>query len=150
MSTRLLSSAISGLLLLFCIVNPSSATEASRLVLVTGSDATAITQFTPAQLRKLFLGLTNGHKDGSIRPLRNMSDERLYNVFLQKVVFMSARNYERHLLSRVISMGGQRPPSYASQTELIQKLRSNPHSLSYMWEKTARNTPGIKILQKLW
>ncbi len=150
MIVRLLTAAVCSLLL-FTSVNPSSAAETSRLVLVTSSEIATLQQFTPAQLRKLFLGLTvNDHEGDAIHPLRNMSDERLYSVFLQKVVFMSARNYERHLLSRVISMGGRRPPSYTSQTDLIQALHSTPHSVSYMWENRARNTPGIETLQKLW
>jgi len=149
MNRRPLSFVLYTLLLVFTIAKPGTAAETSQLVLVSSENSTVL-PFTPAQLRKLFLGLTNEHEGAAIRPLRNMNDERLYNVFLQKVVFMSARNYERHLLSRVINMGGHRPPSYPSQAELAQKLRADHHSVSYMWASTARNTSGVKVLQKLW
>ncbi len=149
MKNYLLTLAACIALLTFAMTQAHAVVEASQLVLVVGEEATT-QPFTPAQLRKLFLGLAKKHEGNAIHPLRNMSDEKLYNVFLQKVVFMSARNYERHLLSRVINMGGQRPFSYMSQTELLRSLRSDPYSVSYMWENTVRETPGVKILQKLW
>jgi len=149
MNTRPLIFVFCTLLLVFAVIKAGAAAEKPQLVLVTSKEST-VQSFTPAQLRKLFLGLSNRHNAGDILPLRNMSDERLYNVFLQKVVFMSARNYERHLLARVINMGGRRPPSYTSHTDLVRQINADPNSVSYMWKITARSTPGIKVLQKLW
>jgi len=148
MKTRPLLFLFCTLLMVFAIIKPAIA-EQSQLVLVASVESTA-QLFTPAQLRKLFLGLSSGDRDSGIHPLRNLSDERLYHVFLQKVVFMSARNYERHLLVRVINMGGKRPPSYTSHANLVRQLNADPSSVSYMWAKTANSTQGIKVLQKLW
>jgi hypothetical protein len=149
MTMRSAALFICALVVAFAGTSTGVAGEPSRLALVASTES-ATQKFTPAQLRKVFLGLEDKHAGNSVRPLRNMSDRRLYDVFLQKVVFMSARNYERLLLSRVINMGGRRPPIYSSQKNLVQALRADPFAVSYMWETTAKNTPGIKILQPLW
>ncbi|MCL5669464.1 MAG: hypothetical protein M1392_05745 [Gammaproteobacteria bacterium] len=54
-------------------------------------------------------GIVEYEEDGvQLVPLLNTGDPMLYEVFLQKVIFLSARNYERQVLSRVFRMGGRR------------------------------------------
>ena len=119
------------------------------LVLVRSEQATA-TALTEQEVRKLFLGEALVKQGQLMEPLRNRTDPLLYEVFLQKIVFMSARNYERQLLSRVFRLGGQRPPAYEDLDELIAALKSNPAAVTFMWEDEARTIPGIKVSTQLW
>ena len=123
---------------------------AERSLVVVRSDQTAGPALTEQEVRKLFLGEAL-IKDGQrVEPLRNGANLLLYEVFLQKIIFMSARNYERQLLSRVFRLGGQRPPLYNDLNELIAMLKTNPATVTFMWEDEARAIPGIKVSTLLW
>ena len=120
-----------------------------RLVLVSGGNSD-IPPLAPTQVRKLYLGAPLIVHGKRIEPLRNTSDLLLYEVFLQKIVFMSARNYERQLLSQVFREGGGQPKVFEDTDELTDILRKNPHTVSYMWSDTATGRPGLKVVQELW
>jgi hypothetical protein len=134
--------------LLAVVAHGALAAERS-LVLVRSEQAT-VPPLTEQEVRKLFLGealIKNGQR---VQALRNGTSPFLYEVFLQKIVFMSARNYERQLLSRVFRLGGQRPPAYEDLNELIAALMNNPAAVTFMWEDEARTIPGIKVSTQLW
>jgi len=69
---------------------------------------------------------------------------------LQKVAYMSANAYERHLLSKVFRMGGSRPPVFMNNTSLVSALISHQGTITYMWEDTALKMPGVTIIGELW
>lgn len=123
--------------------------RAERLVLVS-STATPVTLLTPAEARKVFLGRPLVKDGVRLEALRNTSDALLQEVFLQKVVFMSERAYERQLLSTVFREGGERPVDYANPQQLLTALQNRSGALTYMWEPEARTTSGIKIVGELW
>lgn len=130
---------------------PSSAHEHAgrRLVLAAGAGA-AVPRLTLGELRQAYLGVPV-EKDGiRIVPLRNLSDPLLYEIFLQKVLFMSARSYERRLLSRTLQSGMQRPPEYTDLSRLRVALFTTPGAVTYMWAETVRATPGLREVQTLW
>ena len=123
---------------------------AERSLVLVRSEQAAVPVLTEQEVRKLFLGEAL-IKDGQrVEGLRNSADSFLYEVFLQKIIFMSARNYERQLLSRVFRLGGQRPPLYDDRNELIAMLKSNPAAVTFMWEDEAKLIPGIKVSTLLW
>lgn len=119
------------------------------LVLVRSEQATA-PALTEQEVRKLFLGEALTKNGQRVQALRNHTDALLYEVFLQKIVFMSGRNYERQLLSRVFRLGGQRPPIYEDLGALIAALKANPAAVTFMWEDEAGTIPGIKVGMQLW
>ncbi len=119
------------------------------LVLVRSEQATA-PPLTGQEVRKLFLGEALTKNGQRVQALRNLTDPFLYEVFLQKIVFMSAHNYERQLLSRVFRLGGQRPPVHEDLNQLIAALKSNPAAVTFMWEDEAKAIPGIKVTTQLW
>lgn len=90
------------------------------------------------------------HKGQLLKPLRNATDKLMTEVFLQKIIFMSERSYERELLSRVYRLGGERPEIYSENTELIKELRDRPGALTYMWSNDVIDNPGIKSLGVIW
>ena len=142
-----------GALLLFWLSTGAShdvlAAQERRLVLVTGS-TTKIAPLPPADVRKLFLGLPVSQNSLRLEALRNDSDPLLNEVFLQKIMFMSAQSYERQLVSQVFRFGGHRPVSYSDVGMLAAALRDQPGTMSYMWLPSAQQIPGIQVVQELW
>jgi hypothetical protein len=141
-----------GMLLLLLLNTGAShglAAEERRLVLVTASTS-KITPLSSAEVRKLFLGLAVTQNSLRLEPVRNASDSLLNEVFLQKIIFMSAQNYERQLMSQVFRLGGHRPIHYIDAEKLVTFLHDTPGALSYMWLSSAQQIPGIKVVQELW
>lgn len=140
------------LALLMVTTEPGAVLSAERtlvMVTVTGAQSKAAS-LTQQEMRRLFLGDTL-IKDGErLAPLLNTSDPLLYEVFLQKVIHLSARHYERQVLARVFRMGGQRPAAYDDTAKLLAALRSEPGRVSYMWEDMAKSSPGVKTIGTLW
>ena len=137
------------LLLLNTGASHGLAAEERRLVLVTAS-ISKITPLSPTEVRKLFLGLAVTQNSLRLEPLHNASDSLLNEVFLQKIIFMSAQNYERQLMSQVFRLGGHRPIRYTDAGKLVTVLQGTPGALSYMWLSSAQQIPGIKVVQELW
>ncbi len=136
-------------LLLLGSAGDAVAAEERRLVLVVVADST-ITPLDHTEIRKAFIGITVVKGKQRIEPLINVSDALLYQVFLQKNIFMSARHYERLLLARVFRSGGRHPARYSDHGSLVGALKARPGAITYMWATTAEATPGIKELQELW
>ena len=126
-----------------------AASEARALVLVAGK-ASHLTPLDPNELRRLYLGRSVGQDGIRLVPLHNVTDPLLYESFLQKVVFMSAQSYERHLLTRVYQTGGKRPREYDRLPELEQALQRDPGRVTFMWRADAQAMPDVTIIQELW
>ncbi len=120
-----------------------------QAVLVTSSTS-PIQDIDSLELRKLFLGF-NVTRDGKfVKGLRNTEDDNLNNIFLQSVVAMSEKSYERRHLSLTLRKGIPRPLEYDKSEDLLKALSKNPYSVSYMWKESAERNPDLKILRVLW
>jgi len=119
------------------------------LVLVTASDS-LVKKLRPGLFRKLFLAVPVASNNQALTPLINISDDLLYEVFLQKVVYMSKRHYERMLVSKTFRTGRPRPARFSDNIELVKALNSISGSVSVMWQKDAENEKFIRIVQTLW
>ena len=120
-----------------------------HLVLVTDTNS-GISSLTPNEIHRLFLGfpvIKNGY---SLEAAINRSDPFVYQVFLQKVVYMSSSVYERHLLTNVIQLGGQRPQTYTDTRSLISAIKESPGTVTLLWESDARATSNLVILGEIW
>ncbi len=143
-----LASLVFSLLLLCNIVSTGAAAE-KKMVLVMSAD-TGVLSLNQSEVRQLFFGGTI-IKDGvRLEAIINDSDPLLYEVFLQKIVFMSARAYERKLISRVFRKGGRRVVLASSLASLANDLVANRRRISFMWEEDARALPGIAVIGELW
>ncbi|HEC13306.1 MAG TPA: hypothetical protein ENI80_08695 [Acidiferrobacteraceae bacterium] len=105
---------------------------------------------TQAEIRKAYLGVAIRKGGYDIIPVRNVTDPLLYEVFLQKIIFMSARKYEHQLTNRVLKWGGRRPARYSSLLLLAKDLKQHPGTITYMWARTLEAVPGTKVVQELW
>ncbi|VAW60680.1 hypothetical protein MNBD_GAMMA09-1403 [hydrothermal vent metagenome] len=119
------------------------------LVLVTAG-AQPVKRLSPTQFRKLFLNLPVVSGKQQLVPLIYTSDRFLYEIFLQKVIYMSERNYERMLVSKTFRTGRPRPGKFSSREKLVKALLSTPGSISFMWRDTAEKEKQLRIIQTLW
>lgn len=120
-----------------------------RLVLVAGPESRPL-ELSMAEVRQLFLGYAVSRDDHEITAAINKSDELLYEVFLQKIVFMSSQTYERQLVSKVFRHGGQLPPTFGRSEELAEQLARRRGLVTFMWEDAARQLPNVTVVTELW
>lgn len=123
--------------------------EISHAVLVSAAGS-PISQFTSKQLRLLYLGYVVTKNDQKVEPLINNSDNVTYSGFLQKIIFMSENNYDRKLLMRIYRHGGERPRKFNKQNDLIEYLKMNPNTVTFVMTDVAKKLKGIQIVQRLW
>lgn len=116
-----------------------------RLVLVTNAQS-PISQLTPDEARKLYLGMPIVVDGKVMHPLRNNTDATVQEMFMQKVMFMSTPAYERQILARVFRTGGTRPPVFTEMRDLLKALESDRNAVTYMPRDAATATSGVKIV----
>lgn len=128
-------------------VQTSSANEA--MVLVADKDS-PIENISMLEIRKAYLAISVTIVGHAIRPLRRRDDERLNQVFLQSIMAMSQRSYERRLLSLTLKFGVPRPMEVDDLEELFILLAKNPYTIAYMWRVDADANPNVKTIKVLW
>ena len=126
-----------------------AASAAGREMVLVASGGVDLDPLSRTELRRLFLGVPVEQGSRPLVAVTNRSDELLYEVFLQKVVFMSARTYERQLVSRVLHQGGRRLAEIDSSEEVGRTLRERPGAVTYMWKTDAEADPQVQIIQTL-
>jgi len=102
------------------------------------------------EIRKIFLGYPIKRENTQLIAIRNTSDETSYQIFLQKVIHLSARNYERRLMSKTFRTGTPTVLEISSLTKLKDKLHSNEFNISVMWLEEALLDSKLKVIQILW
>ena len=133
---------------MICVISTAQTTQRSLLLVC--SDNGKLESLSHADVRKLFLGVRIFNDQVRLKPMLNSTDSLIMEVFLQQVVFMSKRQYERQALSRVFRLGDQRPPVYDNIDVLVEDLLNTPGSVSYMWSEQFENQTGLKSLGVLW
>jgi hypothetical protein len=119
-----------------------------RLVMVASAQS-QVSGLSPASVRRLYLGVPLVQDGHEIVPLRNSADPIGGEVFLQRVLFMSAQAYERQISGRVFRSGGQRLAEHPNLARLVDELLNNPWSVTYMSPETAASLPGLRLIGEL-
>jgi hypothetical protein len=101
-------------------------------------------------IKRLFLGIPVERGEITLHALRNDSDERLKQVFLQYVVSMSETAYQRRLLMLALEQGRSMPPAYTDGARLLAVVAADSGAVSYAWESVALRNPRVRILRELW
>jgi hypothetical protein len=138
-----------GLAVLALIFASPLAAADRAVVLVVNADG-PVGQLDPIEIRKVFLGLPVVRGTRALHPIRNVSDEVLVQVFLQDIVAMSQTAYDRRILALVLQQGRPRPLEIKSREQVIAALTSDRYAVSFMWQRDAVGTPGVRILRVLW
>ena len=138
-------------LALFVLLLAASAGRAAdrQVVLVVSADS-SLQQLEPLEVQKLFLGLPVVRDNHALRPVRNLSDDQLSDVFLQYVVAMSQPAYDRRILTQVLQQGRPRPAELRSTSQVIQALVADRYAVSYMWLRDVPVSPRLRVLRVLW
>jgi hypothetical protein len=137
---------IIAILLVACTLQPMSMVHAEeQRIAIVASAGSSIKVISAKEVRRAYLGASIVLDGVEIKPLLNQTDKLAAEVFLQKVLFMSAEAYERQLLARAFR-GGSRPKAYESLTALLVALQNDNAAISFMLYETALNTPGIRII----
>ena len=141
---------IAKLLVFFAMAFTTHASaEDLAVVLVTGKDS-PIESISSLDIRKVYFGISVTIGDNSVRALRRRDDEQLNQIFLQSVIAMSQRSYERRLLSLTLKFGTPRPVEVKDREELLTLLAENPSTIAYMWKSNAESDSRVKIIKALW
>ncbi|VAW60014.1 hypothetical protein MNBD_GAMMA08-2971 [hydrothermal vent metagenome] len=139
------------LIIINLMIAPVYAHNSSHPTLVlVSSTHSSIEQLKPSLVRKIFLNFHTSFNNQHLTPLINSSNELLYEIFLQKVVYMSERNYDRYLIAKTFRSGIPRPEKFSNTKKLITALQSISGSVSVMWKKNAIDEKNIRIIQVLW
>lgn len=136
-------------LLLAMALSMTAAWANDAVVLVTSSDS-PITDISSLDTRKAYLGIFVTIAGNTVRPVRQRDDSRLNQVFLQSVIAMSQRSYERRLLSMMLKYGTPRPAEVRDREALIEMLERNPHAIGYMWASDAESDRRVRKVKVLW
>ncbi|HTN93767.1 MAG TPA: hypothetical protein VMJ33_04230 [Gallionella sp.] len=119
-----------------------------QLVAVVVNAESGITTISAKQVRRAYLGASIVLNGIEIKPLLNETNKLASEVFMQRVMFMSAEAYERQLISRSFQ-GGIRPKVYEDLPELLSALHKDNAAITFMLYQTAVDTPGIRIIGRL-
>ena len=119
------------------------------VVLVVDKDS-PLDSISTLDIRKAYLGISVVVGGKNIQPLRWRNDARLNQIFLQSIIAMSQRSYERRLLSLVLKYGTPRPVEVDSHERLLIILARQPSAIAYMWKSDADSDKRIKIIRVLW
>lgn len=144
---RLFRACLSALLL---IGAPQLTGDEIRELVLTASAATNVQNLTPQETRRLFLGIPVEKNGMTLRPLLNATDTLLYEVFLQRVTFMSATAYEQQVRALVFRLGGQRPEVFEDRAQLLDALSTHPNWVSFDWSSGLAQEPRLKAIGTLW
>ena len=136
-------------LLLLGETSSADSDSTRRLVLVTCAQA-EITSLSPSEIHKLFLGIPVEKGSLTLEAAINHSDPFLYEIFLQKIANMSSVSYERHLLSNVIQVGGQRPRVFNDARTLINTVKQNPGTVTVVWDSDIKGRSDLTVIGEIW
>jgi hypothetical protein len=136
------------LLLAFGVFGPVRSASES-VVLVVRADS-PVTGLSSVEVRKLFLGVPVLIDGKPLHPIRNRSDARLDDIFLQQIVAMSQQAYDRQILVGLNRQGWVRPAEAASVARVLDALFADPEAVSYMWLRDVERNPRLKVLRTLW
>ena len=120
-----------------------------RVVIVT-SASNPLDTISSIDLRKIYMGIPLQDEACHCTGIRNQSDRVLNEIFLQTLVSMSERDYERRLLTLTIQSGRRRPVIMTDRQSIENALREDPSLLTYMWGEEFEETSGLKVIKVLW
>ena len=123
--------------------------EHEKIVLVCINKCEGL-ELGPMRLRKLFLGMPVKEGQHYLKPLVNVSDKQLENVFYQSIVAMSRKSFQAKTLMQKLRFAFKTPSQFEKQSLLLKHLQKAPASITYMWQHDAEQLESIHIIRTLW
>lgn len=138
------------LLVFIALALMGGASSAEQTVVLVTSKDSPIEALTALEIRKAYFGISVTIGGRSINAIRLRGDKRLNQIFLQSVIAMSDKSYERRLLSMALKYGRPRPREASNVAELVASISTNSPSIGYMWKSDADQDARVKIIRVLW
>ncbi len=137
-------------LVLLLVSNFTSAFAAERrLLLITNAKYKPLS-LTNTELRRLFLGIPVFRKGNRLIPFVNKSEDLCYQVFLQSIIGMSEKRYERTLVSGFYRQGVSSPNIYQDQTKLLSELKKEELGISFLFDTEGIEEKQFNVVQEIW
>ncbi|MFO1270705.1 MAG: hypothetical protein U1F50_03320 [Rubrivivax sp.] len=146
---RALPRRLARLVLGLLVLRGVRAAAEEHLVLVVGQGS-RIAHLGSLELHKLYLGLAVVVDGQRLRPLRNVADPLMRQVFFQSIVSMSEAVYDRRMLALVLQQRGSPPATLDSTAEVFDTLAQDPNAVSFAWAAEAERDPRVRVLRVLW
>jgi len=118
-------------------------------VLVTAHNS-QLNKISIIEVRKLYLGLPASEQSGIKQPVMNVSDKLVYRSFMNKIMRMTEKSYNRKIIKRIFRQGADKIISIDNDDELIKYILENPNNVTFMSIEKAKHIKGIRIVQPLW
>ncbi len=136
------------LLALLASSNVIAADQVKTLVIVSDTGV-PIEKISIGDVRKLYLGYPVKLNGQEVHPIINRSDPLLYVVFLQKIVFLSSRSYQRRLKAQLFRSGKRGIPEVDNKEELQKRIKETKNTISFMWLESMPNKT-LDNTRKIW
>jgi hypothetical protein len=137
------------ILLLACGAFGLARSASESVVLVVRADS-PVRDLSSVEVRKLFLGFPVLIDGKLLHAIRNRSDARLDDIFLQQIVAMTQEAYDRQILVGLNRQGWVRPAEVGNVARVIDSLYADPQAVSYLWLRDVERNPRLKVLRTLW
>lgn len=139
------------LLVIFGLLEvPTSLHAEESLVLIAHKDC-PVNQLGSLDIRKLYLGfVVTDEQKQPIRAISNDSDAHQWSVFLQGVMGMSEKAYERRLLTLTLQSGRTRPRVITDLELLLQTVETEPNAVAFVWQRDLEGHNDLKVVRVLW
>ena len=123
--------------------------RADSVVLIVSAQS-PVRELDSVRLRELFMGFRVISGGAELRAVRNRSDPRLDEIFLQNVVSLAEVMYERQLLLRKMREGAPIPKDFMSNDQVLHEVAHDPLTVSYTWASAAAQRSDIRVMRVLW
>jgi hypothetical protein len=138
------------LLLLVLLFGASLASADSQSVVLVVRADSGVVDLDPLTVRKLFLGVPVLVDGSPLRAIRNRSDARLDEIFLQEIVAMSQSAYDRQILIGINRQGWVRPQEVQTNSRALERVLADPNTVTFMWQRDVAHDPKIREIRVLW
>jgi len=142
--------AFTGAILLLAGWHSVAYSDAGPTLVLVANPRVTFKTLSIGEVRRLFLGIPVSRNGERLIPLRNYSSPLLKQVFLQKIIFMSERNYERQLMHRTFRFGNSRSEILNDIDSVVQALENTVNGVSYMWSSDAAKIGRFQIIGVVW
>jgi hypothetical protein len=142
--------ALSACVMAVCLIALGARAGNGRELILAASSQSPAPKLSVQETRKLYLGVPVEKNGITLKPLVNSSDALLYEVFLQKVTFMSAQAYDNQVMSIVFRLGGQRPEVIKDRQQLNASLLESPDAVTFIWASDLPAYHGLRPVSVLW
>jgi len=138
------------LVLLVLLLGVCFASAGSHSVVLVVRADSSVVDLDPLTVRKLFLGVPVLVNGSPLHAIRNRSDARLDEIFLQEIAAMSQSAYDRQILIGVNRQGWVRPQEVQTNSRALERVYADPNTLTFMWERDVAHDPKVRVIRVLW